>query len=409
LGIDENESASLLCYAESEDGIHWRKPALGIIEYQGSTANNAVLRTGIETSTVFVDPKAPAPERYKLIGVFYDRDHAPNRSGIYIYTSPDGLHWKLNPTRLYPFTPDSQNQAFFDDRIGKYVIYLRKWDPLRKVGRLEADDILKPWPYDKSIAPIHKWGAARTPPPGPETPTAFSYDDQDPHESDHYTSAVVQYPWAQDAYLMFPSAYLHYPPPPKSKFSNDGPVDIQFAVSRDGVKYERVQRSPYVELGLPGQPDSGSIYMFVGMFRTGDEINQYYSAYDFTHGAYRGMSTESRIGAIVHLAQRPDGFVSLDAPASGGSFTTPPLTFRGKHLRLNMNASAMGEVLTELRDDHGEPIAGYTFAEADPLHQNNLAQSVTWKGKSDISPLAGRPVRIAFQLRSVKLYAFQFE
>ena len=28
------------CYAESSDGIHWTKPDLGIVEYNGSKANN---------------------------------------------------------------------------------------------------------------------------------------------------------------------------------------------------------------------------------------------------------------------------------------------------------------------------------------------------------------------------------
>src|SRR5262245_4010473 len=35
-----------VCYAESEDGIHWTKPDLGLVEVDGSTQNNIVL-TGI--------------------------------------------------------------------------------------------------------------------------------------------------------------------------------------------------------------------------------------------------------------------------------------------------------------------------------------------------------------------------
>ena len=31
-----------LCYATSRDGIHWTKPDLGLVDYQGSTANNLV-------------------------------------------------------------------------------------------------------------------------------------------------------------------------------------------------------------------------------------------------------------------------------------------------------------------------------------------------------------------------------
>ena len=33
---------------------------------------------------------------------------------------------------------------------------------------------------------------------------------------------------------------------------------------------------------------------------------------------------------------------------------------------------------------------------------------MTWKGQSNVAALAGRPVRVAFRLRAVKLYAFHF-
>ena len=36
------ESARRLCYAESEDGIHWEKPSLGLVPFRGSTENNIV-------------------------------------------------------------------------------------------------------------------------------------------------------------------------------------------------------------------------------------------------------------------------------------------------------------------------------------------------------------------------------
>ena len=32
----------LLCYAESEDGLYWEKPALGIVPFRGSGENNIV-------------------------------------------------------------------------------------------------------------------------------------------------------------------------------------------------------------------------------------------------------------------------------------------------------------------------------------------------------------------------------
>ena len=55
-------------YAESEDGIHWEKPKLGIIDINGSKANNVVFDGGFESDggefgNVFHDPHGDPSER----------------------------------------------------------------------------------------------------------------------------------------------------------------------------------------------------------------------------------------------------------------------------------------------------------------------------------------------------------
>ena len=35
-----------MCYAESKDGIHWIKPDLGLVEFNGNKKNNICLITG---------------------------------------------------------------------------------------------------------------------------------------------------------------------------------------------------------------------------------------------------------------------------------------------------------------------------------------------------------------------------
>ena len=397
-----------LCYAESKDGVHWEKPNLGISEWRGSRDNNILMETNIENAGgVFVDPTAPPAARYKLVAILNRTASPPDGNGLYVYQSADGLRWTLHPKRVFPFIPDTVNMAFYDARLKKYVAYLRVWDALRKVGRVETDDILAPWPFDRNAKPSREW-KSDTPPPSREIPTAFGYDERDPSPSDHYTSAVVQYPWAADAYFMFPSAYLHYPPPPKTPHGNDGPLDIQLAVSRDGVRFERVERAPYIRLGPAGTGDGGSLYMFIGMLRQDNNIYQYYGGVEHTHGAFQGYSRIEGIGAIYRVIQRLDGLSSVDAAMEGGSFRTPVVRFAGKRLALNVDGSAMGEVRVELQDDAGRPIPGFDFDACDPIHRNHLERTVSWNGKSDISQLASRPVRIAFRLRAAKLYAFQF-
>ena len=43
-----------VCYAESDDGIHWIKPQLGQVNYNGGSDNNAIALPASETEGAFV-------------------------------------------------------------------------------------------------------------------------------------------------------------------------------------------------------------------------------------------------------------------------------------------------------------------------------------------------------------------
>src|SRR5690606_21056757 len=78
-----------VCYAESQDGITWTKPALGQVNYKGSLRNNAILlpEDNIEGVHVIRDDDDPDPKRrYKMA-------YNPRVDGAYTIqtaTSPDG-------------------------------------------------------------------------------------------------------------------------------------------------------------------------------------------------------------------------------------------------------------------------------------------------------------------------------
>jgi hypothetical protein len=217
----------------------------------------------------------------------------------------------------------------------------------------------------------------------------------------------VEYPWAQAAYLSFPSAYLHFPEPPEGRYGNDGLLDIQMAVSRDGVEFHRVERAPYVRLGPEGEADSLSNYMAVGMLRRGDSIIQLHGAYDVTHGLPEGEQALP-IGAFCAVRQRLDGFVSADADLGGGELVTPPLIFTGSRLCLNVDTSALGACRVGLLDAEGSALPGFGPEACDEFQANSTSREVTWQGSGDVCALAGRPVRLQVKLRGAKLYAFQF-
>ena len=154
------------CYAESDDGIRWRKPELGLYEFNGSKKNNIIMIPG-PVGSVKVDPGHPA--------VFKDENPAAKpdaqykaifrSSGLLPYKSPDGFRW--SPMTEQPILQglgafDSQNLAFWDPSIRKYRAYWRiftsgtttdkNWKPAgyRAIRTAVSDDMLN-WTQVKDI------------------------------------------------------------------------------------------------------------------------------------------------------------------------------------------------------------------------------------------------------------------
>ena len=313
-----------------------------------------------------------------------------------IWTSPDGLRWSPFRNSDRPLLSkghyDTQNQIFWDSEQRKYVAYVRRWNPppdvspaaktsplcCRRVGRAETTN-LESWPEPEIV---------------------FGLDGDDPLESDVYNSSIVKYPLAKSLYFMFPSLYFHIP-----QNRNRGPLDIHLAASRNGVDWNRAQRTPYVRLGPAGSFDAGSLYMCVGMLHQGPEIWMYYIAHDYLHGDHAGRTYS---GVISRLVQRVDGFVSADSAYTGGELTTVPFVCQGQQLKVNVDTSALGAFQVEILDERGKSIPEFSLLEADPLIGNFVDRIVSWSGNQNISALAGRIVKLRFVTRDAKFYSFRF-
>jgi len=418
-----------ICYARSRDGIRWDKPALGLAEYAGSRSNNIVLGRGaggIERCSaegmVFYDPTAPLDQRFR-----YATRLSDELKDTVVFSSPDGVHWRLTHTQVLTFTHpegrqhlDSQNVIFWDDRLGKYVAYMRRnqFQPGfrgRSVARSES---------------AHLGGFAEA----QDAPIVLGPDAHDATLGgrpvvDYYTSGVIKYPWAQDAYYMFPQAYFCYPPGQLAEFpergqhpANAGPLHTQFAASRDGMVWQRFDRRPFVSLGMKGDFDSKVARVFYGLVPSTDgrELYLYYLGSDQLHGWGRdernqrllraaGLGPTEAITVISRLVLRRDGFVSARAAYDGGEFTTPPVRFGGRELVLNVDTSATGLVRCELQDANGRPLPGHALEDCDWIHTaNEPDRPVQWRGRRDLSAWAGQPIRLRVVFRDADLYAFQF-
>ena len=382
-------------YAESTDGVHFEKPELGIVEIGGSRANNIVLRGPIGGGAVWVDPHAPASERYRSF-----RKTRPSGE-LAMHSSPDGLNWTLTRTVALGEC-DTQSVAFWDDAYDRYVLYMRKWfrfddrsQSYRAVRRFESDDLVE-W-TDERIVLRAEDGDFEGPMPWRRPPL------------DYYGGAVFK---QHGVYFMLAQAYWHWLPRPGEE--GDGApaaIDVRLCASRDGKTFRRLGgRRPFMRLGPAGRFDSKAVWAMPNPVRMGDEQWIYYGGVNKEHGGSIDPATPSgrHEGAISRAVMRLDGFVSADTGGLIGEMLTHPLRFDGGRLELNVDTSGGGWVLVELRDENGRPLEGYSRDDATPLNGNSVRMTASWGDRTDVSALAGRPVRVRFITRDCKLYAFQF-
>jgi hypothetical protein len=98
----------------------------------------------------------------------------------------------------------------------------------------------------------------------------------------------------------------------------------------------------------------------------------------------------------------------VKAPLSGGTLITKPITLSGQPLKLNFATSAAGGIKVEIQEANGQPISGFALTDSSEVIGNEIARSVRWKDSDNLSTLAGRSVRLKFELKDADLYAMEF-
>lgn len=379
-------------------------------------------RTGVKVAsgqfpTILLDTHERDPaKKYKLFYLEFGEPFDPARHGVYASYSADGVHFH-KVGRVLPFFTDNPPIVHWDERLGKYVVFTRAFsydsENQRRIGRIETDDPLKPWPYRRTNKDRMFLSTENV-------QVVYAADQEDDPHSDTYYNAASIYPWAQDVYVMFPSHFRHFSPKrnpfvrprKKGEWEDYGMLEVRFAVSRDGVKWSRPNREPYFSTGLADEWDRWYTVMGPGLIRRGNYIYQYYYSSGRLHDSAilrpEYDHTARQLGGVGVVRQRLDGFVSADADHKGGWLRTPAVAFRGNRLRLNIDSGAMGTAFVELQDANGKPIPGFTLADCEEIGGNFIDQCVYWKGNPNVSSLVGRSVRILIKMKRAKLYAFQF-
>ncbi len=389
-----------VAYAESHDGVEWTKPNLGIVEYAGSKENNLVGLTSLE-GVVFQDPKAPDAERFAYVTHLITE-------GMVRFHSPDGLRWQRDAAPLLRFGSDTQNVTFWDERLGRYVLYLRGWyrgedtKLYRKVVRAEMPSLTTPLTIEPSITSRRLWGKEKVAVIDDEFPTVFAADERDPANSDVYNISAQPYPLDPRWYVGFPSMFQ------RERGTSDGRLEMHFAGSRDGIAWHRYDRTPYVTPGLAESESASMVFMGTGLVVRGDELWQYGTGLQSRHGDREARQVRTD-GVIYRYVQRVDGFVSLDFDREGGRCVTAPVKADGAQLLLNVDTGALGNLRVAVLETNGEEIPGLGADECEVLRTNSTHASVVWKSGEELASLAGREVRLEFTGSAAKLFSFRFE
>ncbi|MFZ1756985.1 MAG: hypothetical protein WAU10_24760 [Caldilineaceae bacterium] len=406
----ERTHRSVICYAESRDGIHWEKPNLELYAFNGDPHTNIVLLGNGGYSdrygcAVMVDPAAENPaQRYKMAYFDFSLDQGQEYPGLSVAFSPDGIRWTK-----YPHEPLLRGA---NGRRGSGVPFVgddtQPW--LLPLSISDAADVFYDAPHQR-FALYHKMWID-----GPEGAMFWKH-------GMGYTHSQNFVDWARPQLVLTPDEFdppwveFHHSP---VFYHNDcyfallqilnrgvqgGIMDCELALSRDGLHWQRPFRQPFFLPRSSGnQFDSGSILTNGTPVVLADELRFYYGGY--SAGATGGDHFLLTTG--VGLATLPrDRFVALCPQQQTGQVTLKAID-SSPYGALTLNANAQeGSIWVELLNNEGRRIPGFDRAQALPITGDRLEHTVAWQTRT-LAELPAQQVMLRIYIENAELFAVTF-
>lgn len=380
-------------YAESDDGVHWRKPELDIINYRDSKTNFVVSALNPSASgggychnpSVVERPdEQDSSKRYALYG--YDNEKKFPRVAF----SSDGLHWN------YRHEPDNQGMFSSSDVVSFFFDpyqqrYFATWKTRNRRGRavgiaVSKDGVIWNKPYDGPL---------------------FSADDLDPSDTQIYGMPVFPY---QGMYIGMPwiyrAEYFRYGEYSVNKLheaQQDSPRTMypQLAWSWDMIQWSRPQeRKPFLPLGEKGAWDSGMIVTARSPIIVGDQLYFYYGGCDRAHD-------EKNVQAGIGLATlRLDGFCSMKTVNSEGWLITRREPMLEPRVMINARVEPGGAIQAELLDRKNRVVRGFSRDDSEIFKGDSTSHELRWKGMSLEGKAKQKDYKIRFWLKRAELFSY---
>lgn len=400
-----------VCYAESQDGVTWTKPALGVVDSRGSKDNNIVLDeqlldparklVGYTTFvSVIKSPQKTDPARRYTLYCYYHCVEltAKGTFGKFVSLaprvafSPDGLRWTFFPdeARKGLFSSSDVVQFYRDPYQNRYYA---TWKTSNRRGRAAG----------VAVSPDGlKW---TKPVQGP----VFVADDLDPDDTQIYGLSAFGY---QGLYLGLPWIYHarwfkygSYTDRRMYEVERDSPctMDAQLAWSWNLINWTRTPgRPPFIALGKEGEFDAGMAIPAKEPVQWGDRLYFYYGGFPGRHNEGGKLTLAATGLATLRL----DGFCSMQGGAVEGHLITRREPLGVPKLTINARAAPGGYVVAELLDAENHVIPGFGRDDCAPFSGDSVRQVLAWKRAEFPPGLREADKKVRFFVKRAELFSY---
>jgi hypothetical protein len=347
-----SRSRTGICYAESDDGLKWRKPALNKILQEDYPGNNIVVADSgffCGTTTVIEDPLDPdSNKRFKLL--MYDHDG--KRDGIRTAVSADGLNWKFS--ELFPILPSQDTPSLWQDqRRGIYQAFLKCRIDNRRARLISVSRDFVHW---SSPSPLLSPDLADTATMNFYGQTAFTHHGADLGFLSRFDLASQR-------------------------------VDLELITASEGIHWRRLPgRPPILQPGdIRNSWDGGAIYPGLNGPIVRDDI-----AWFYYYGSASRHDEHLAAGGAIGIATFTPGRLAGQQFEEDGYFSSLPFLCPGGVLELDADARKpmIVQVCGTGYADGAQ--SGYETGQCEPISGNNGHHRVKWRTKDNLDELRGR-------------------
>lgn len=416
---------SRLCYAQSQDGIHWEKPMFDYVQEQGHRTN--IVLGGADSGLVhcayvLLDTADPDPQRrYKT--VFENRrakggNDMAGEGSFRLACSRDGIQWDISgDTIRYGRSGDVLGDVITISRDPESGIY---WANNRHPRMCSSHVQDRRQPMQPSwIPPLH--------PNNPVSENRRRVFRSQSHNLRDWTSpsplVVPDNAWdnIDDAFYGMEQCQIGSD---WIGFLNvfhmtDNSMDVQMAYSRNGIDFQRIQPGrPWLTTSGAPAWDRTMVNICSKPIEVGEDLYVYYGGAPNHHDWWQTGITEglavpeaTDMGLVDYglglATMKRDRFVSLSsAEAREGVVVTPAINTTSPHLRINARTRPGGAVRVAVADGQNNIHSGFGKEQCAVFVGDHVEHEMSWSGQVRLP--ASNFKKLHFYLKDADLFSFQF-